>query len=123
MTELISLLLALVRSDEQLESVSEQQFLRDVRAEVATPSSESVGAAAFLHFGITPQYIHDLQPREKTYILSTQHSKATLTERKVLCPKPTPLTCFHSCSSREGEGGGTEDRIESRKGTWRSLMV
>lgn len=63
MTELISLLLALVGSDEQLEAVLEQQSLGDVRTEVAASSSECVGTAAFVGFRITPQYIHNLQEK------------------------------------------------------------
>lgn len=63
MTELISLLFALVRSDEQLESVLEQQPLGDIRAEVAATSPECVGAAAVVRLRITPQYIHNLQVR------------------------------------------------------------
>lgn len=69
MTELISLLFALMGSDEQLESVLEQQFLGDVRAEVAASSSECVGTAAFLGFRVTPQYIHYLQERGKRIIV------------------------------------------------------
>ena len=61
MTELISLLLALVGSDEQLETVLQQQPLGDIRAKVAASSSECVGTAAFLGFRIAPQYIHNLQ--------------------------------------------------------------
>ena len=54
MTELISLLFALVGPDEQLEPVLEQQSLGDVRTEVAASSSEGVGTAAFLGFRVTP---------------------------------------------------------------------
>lgn len=61
MAELISLLLALVRSDEELQSVLEQQPLGDVGAKVAASSSERVGAAAILGFRVTPQYINYLQ--------------------------------------------------------------
>lgn len=63
MTELISLLFALMRSDEQLESVLEQQPLGDIRAEVAATSPERVGTAAVVCLWITPQYIHNLQVR------------------------------------------------------------
>lgn len=63
MTELISLLLALMRPDKQLQSVLQQQSLSDVRAEVAASSSICVGTAAILDFGVTPQYIHNLQGR------------------------------------------------------------
>lgn len=65
MTELISLLFALVGSDEQLESVLEKQSLGDVGAKVAASSSERVGTAAILGFRVTPQYIHYLQERGK----------------------------------------------------------
>lgn len=65
MTELIALLFALMGSNEQLQSVLEQQSLGDVRAEVAASSSECVGTAAFLGFRVTPQYIHNLQERRK----------------------------------------------------------
>lgn len=65
MTELISFLFALVGSDEQLESVSGQQSLGDVRTKVAASSSEYVGTAAFLSFRVTPQNIHYLQESEK----------------------------------------------------------
>lgn len=65
MTELVSLLFALMGSDEQLESVLEQQSLGDVRPEVAASSSECVGSAAFLVFRVTPQYIDYLQERVK----------------------------------------------------------
>ncbi len=72
MTELISLLFALVGSDEQLESMLEQQSLGDVRPEVAASSSEGVGTAALLDFGVTPQYVHYLQERGKqTEVLIT----------------------------------------------------
>lgn len=54
MTELISLLFALVGSNEQLEAVLEQQSLGDVRTKVAASSSECVGTAAFMGFRITP---------------------------------------------------------------------
>lgn len=60
-TELISFLLALMGSDQQLEFVSAQQLLGNIRSEVATPSSKCVGTAAVMHFGIAPQYIHNLQ--------------------------------------------------------------
>lgn len=63
MTELISLLLALMRPDEQLQSVLEQQSLCDVRAKIAASTSECVGTAAILDFRVTPQYIHNLQER------------------------------------------------------------
>lgn len=72
MTELISLLFALMGSDEQLESVLEQQSLGDVRAEVAASSSECVGTAAFVGFRITPQYIHNLQERGKQIHFANQ---------------------------------------------------
>lgn len=62
-TELVSLLFALMGSDEQLEAVLEQQSLGDIGAEVAASSSECVGTAAFLGFRVTPQYIHNLQER------------------------------------------------------------
>ncbi len=65
MTELISLLLALMGPDEQLESVLEQLFPGDVGAEIAASSSKCVGTAAFLGFRVTPQYIHYLQERGK----------------------------------------------------------
>ena len=65
MTELISLLFALMRADDQLQSVLDQQSLSDVRAKVAASTSERVGAAAFLGFWVTPQYIHNLLDKEK----------------------------------------------------------
>lgn len=54
MTKLIALLFALMGSNEQLQSVLQQQSLGDVRAEVAAPSSECVGTAAFMGFRVTP---------------------------------------------------------------------
>lgn len=62
-TQLITFLFTLVGSDDQLQAVLEQQSPRDVRAEVASATSEYVWAAAFLGFGVTPQYIHNLQGR------------------------------------------------------------
>lgn len=71
-TELISLLFALVGSDEKLESMLEQQPLGDVGPEVAASSSECVGTAAFLDFRVAPQYVHYLQERRKqTEVLIT----------------------------------------------------
>lgn len=64
MTELISLLFALMGADEQLESVLEQQFLGDVGPKVAASASECVGGAAVLGFGVTPQYVHYLLERK-----------------------------------------------------------
>ncbi|KAG7218294.1 hypothetical protein INR49_010352 [Caranx melampygus] len=50
MTQLVSLLFALVGPDEQLQPVLQQQPPGDVGAKVAASSSECVGAAAFLGF-------------------------------------------------------------------------
>lgn len=61
MTELVSLLLALVRSNKQLQAVLEQQLPGDVGAEVAASSPECVWAAAILGFRVTPQNVHYLQ--------------------------------------------------------------
>lgn len=72
-TQLISFLLALVGSDQQLESVLAQQFLCDIRSEVATPSTECVGTAALMHFGVAPQNVNDLQWRGKTRVISPKH--------------------------------------------------
>lgn len=60
MTQLVTLLLALVGSDEQLESVLEQQALGDVRAEVTASSPECVGTAAVRGFRVAPQNIYNL---------------------------------------------------------------
>lgn len=59
-TQLITLLFALVGSDEQLESMLEQQPSGDVGAEVAASSPERVGTAALQGFWVTPQYIYNL---------------------------------------------------------------
>lgn len=59
-TQLIALLFALVGSDEQLESLLEQQSSGDVRAEVTASSPKCVGTAAVWGFGVTPQYIYNL---------------------------------------------------------------
>lgn len=59
-TQLVALLLALVGSDEQLESLLEQQSSGDVRAEVAASPPKGVWTASVLGFGVTPQYIDNL---------------------------------------------------------------
>ena len=102
-TELISLLFALVGPDEQLESVLEQQPLGDVRAEVAASSSERVGTAARLGFGVTPQYVHYLQqggnPDEQDAELN--HNGARLNSmNSCLWPVSIP---DHMAAVREGE--------------------
>lgn len=60
MTQLVALLFALMGSDEQLESLLEQQSPGDVRAEVTASSPKGVGTAAVWGFGVTPQYIDNL---------------------------------------------------------------
>lgn len=60
MAQLVTLLFALMGSDEELEPVLEQQSSGDVRAEVTASSPERVGIAAIWGFWVTPQYVYNL---------------------------------------------------------------
>lgn len=64
-TQLVAILLALVGSDQQMESMLAQQFLRDIGSKVAAPSSKGVGTAAVMRFGVAPQDVDDLRQRGK----------------------------------------------------------
>ena len=61
MSELVSLELTLVGSDEHAQVVFGEDGLCDVRAEVAAASSERVGLASVLHPWITPEYVKNLR--------------------------------------------------------------
>lgn len=61
MTKLITLLFALMRANNELEVVSVQEILSDIRPPVAAPSSDFIGYAAVLGHGVTPQQIQDLE--------------------------------------------------------------
>lgn len=104
MTKFVTLLFALMRADEQLQSVLVQQPLSNVRAEVAASTSERVGAAAFLGFRVTPQYIHNLAnarvDTDAIYDTSTCE-----TELKNLSPVSIPVPVV--------EVMGEEQRTES----------
>jgi hypothetical protein len=54
MHELVTLQLALVRTDEQLELVSLEHLACDVRPKVAAASTVIVGTAAERRLGVTP---------------------------------------------------------------------
>lgn len=119
MTELISLLFALMRADDELQSMMDQQSLSNVRAEVAASSSECVGAAAFLGFRVTPQNIHNLLDKNKQTNkkqIEVLNIAFPIKDESLFSTESNLLTCFHSCSCCGGDGRGTEDR-ESRKGT------
>lgn len=65
MAELVALLFAFMRADDELQVVSIQEVLGDVRAPVAAPASHLVGCAAFLRHWVTPQQVQDLRSRKK----------------------------------------------------------
>lgn len=79
-TQLITLLFALVGSDEQLESVLEQQPSGDVGAEVTASSPERVGTAALQGFWVTPQYIYNLSGETISLSVSDSASHHSRTE-------------------------------------------
>lgn len=58
--ELVTLLLALMRADDELKVVLVQELLCDVRAPVAASTSHFVWNAAVLDHRVTPQQVQDL---------------------------------------------------------------
>lgn len=62
--EFIAFRLALVGSDQELQAVFLQKLLSHVRPKVTAPSTDSVGLAALLQHGVTPQDVHHLGDQE-----------------------------------------------------------
>lgn len=60
MAELVAFLFALMGADEQLEVVSPEHLLCDIRPPVAAAASHLVGIAAILGHWIAPQYVNNL---------------------------------------------------------------
>lgn len=60
MAELVALLLALVRADDELQVVPVQEVLGDVGAPVAAAAPHLVGDAAVLGHRVAPQQVQDL---------------------------------------------------------------
>lgn len=58
--ELVTLLFALVGTDDELHVVSVQELLCDVGTPVATPTPHFVGYAAVLVHGVAPEQVQDL---------------------------------------------------------------
>lgn len=60
MTELIAILFTLVGADDELQVVSVQEVLCDVRAPVAASTSHLIGCATILGHRVAPQQVQDL---------------------------------------------------------------
>ena len=58
--ELVALLFALVRADDELEVVSAQKLLRHIWTPVAAPAPQLIGEAAILSHRVTPQHVQNL---------------------------------------------------------------
>lgn len=61
MAELVTLLLALMGADDELQVVPVQKVLGDVGAPVAAPTPHLVGNAAVLGHWVAPQQVQDLE--------------------------------------------------------------
>lgn len=60
MAELIALLFALMGANDELQIVSVQEVLGDIRAPVAASAPHLVGYASILSHWVTPQQVQDL---------------------------------------------------------------
>lgn len=56
-TELVALLLALMRADQELQAVFLKELLRHIRPKVAATTSHLVFSAALLRHGVAPEDI------------------------------------------------------------------
>lgn len=56
-TELVALLLALVRADQELQAVLLKELLRHIRPKVAAATSHLILSAALLRHGVAPEDI------------------------------------------------------------------
>ena len=65
MTELVTLLFALVGADDELQVVPVQEVLGDVGAPVAASAPQLVGDAAILGHGVAPQQVQDLVAQKR----------------------------------------------------------
>ena len=61
MAELITILFTLMRADDELQVVSVQEILCDIRAPVAASAPHLIGYAAVLVHRVTPQQVQDLE--------------------------------------------------------------
>lgn len=68
--ELVSVLLALMWADDELEVLSVQKVLCDIRTPVTSSSSDLIGNTTIMRHGITPQQVQNLNGQNANYYLT-----------------------------------------------------
>lgn len=65
--KLVSILLALMWADDELEIVSVQKVLGDIRTPVTTSATDLIWNATVLRHGVTPQQVQNLMTQKYKY--------------------------------------------------------